>query len=124
MIVRCGQSSLTNAMGQHPQITIRVLDKDLLLTGFAVACFAPDLAWTEIDRPISGTEIGQNRADVSEVNLKHCTLPKRSLHRSRLEPTMTLAEHNLLAFRMLQVNELFLFAPLGNFKADNVLPEN
>jgi len=36
---------------------------------------------------------------------------------------MTLAEHDLLTFRMLQVNEPFLFTPVGNFKAENAPPE-
>jgi hypothetical protein len=123
-VISFGQSSLTNTLGQHQQITIRVLDKDLLLTGLAIARFAPDLAWTEADRPILASEIGQNRAYILEVNLKHRTLPKRRLHRSCLESAITLAEHDLLAFRMLQVNKLFRFTPIGNFKADGVLPES
>ena len=36
---------------------------------------------------------------------------------------MPLAEHDLLAFRMLQIDELFLFTPVGNLKTDDVLPE-
>src|SRR5262249_28667346 len=115
--------ALADALGQHQQITIRVLHKDLLLTAFAVACPAPNLAWTEVDRPVSGGEIVQNRADILKVNLKHRTLPKRRLHWSCLEAAMTLAEHDLLAFRVPQVNEPLLFTPVSNFKADRVLPE-
>ena len=36
---------------------------------------------------------------------------------------MTLAEHDLLTFGMLQVNELFFFTAIGNFETDDVLPE-
>ncbi len=124
MLVSFGQNSLTNALGQHQQITIRILDKHLLLTGLAVACLAPDFAWTKVDRPILASEIGQNRVDIPEVNLKHRTLPKRRMHRPCLESAMTLAKHDLLAFRVFQVNELFLFTPVGNFKADDFLPES
>src|SRR5271166_3916587 len=70
------------------------------------------------------SEIGQNRADFLEVNLKHRTLSKRKLHRSCLESAMTLAKHDLLSFRMLQINEFSLFTPISNFKAENVLPES
>jgi hypothetical protein len=100
--------SLTDALGQHQEITIRVLDKYLLLTGLAVTCFAPNLAGTEVDGPISGAELRQKGADFLEVNLEHRTLPKRRLHRPGLEAAVTLAEHDLLSFRVFQINKLFL----------------
>src|SRR5438874_437483 len=72
---------------------------------------------------ILSSQIGQNGTDVPKINLKHRTLPKRILHRSGLESAMPLAEHDLLPFGVLQVNELFLFTPVGNFKTDDVRPE-
>src|SRR5258708_33345421 len=119
-----GQNSFANAQGEHQQITIGVLDKNFPLTGIAVARFTPDFAWTEVDRPIFGGKIGKNRGDIPEVNLKHRALPKRGNHRPCLKPAVTLAEHNLLTFGMLQINKLFLFTPVSNFKADDVLPKN
>src|SRR5206468_5149750 len=40
------------------------------------------------------------------------------------EPAMPLAQHDLLALGMLQVNELLLVTPEGDVKADDVLPES
>jgi hypothetical protein len=52
VFARFSWKSLVNALGQHQQITVGVLDKDLLLAGFAVAGSAPDFAWAKVDRPI------------------------------------------------------------------------
>jgi len=123
VLVSFAQTSLTDVLRDHQEITVGVLDKDLSLTGFAVACFAPDLARTQVDRPILGNETGQKRLDILEVNLKHRALPKRRLHGACLESAMPLAEHDLLAFGMLQVNELFFSAAVSNFKADDIPPE-
>lgn len=120
---RISALSLTDALGQHQEITIRVLDKHLLLTGLTVARPAPDFARAQIDGPISGMELRQKRADFLEVNLEHRTLPERRLHRPGLEAAVTLAEHDLLSLRVFQINEPFFVAPEGNLKAKNFRPE-
>ena len=68
------------------------MDKDFLLTGLTVASFPPNFPWAEVDRLILGSEIGQKRADIPEVNLKHRPSPKWRLHGACLESAMTLAE--------------------------------
>ena len=102
MLVDMVENPLADAVGEHQQITIGILDKDLPLTGFAVPRLAPDFARPEIDRPISGSQIGQNGADVPQVNLKHRTLAQGILHRACLESAVPLAKHDLLPFGMLQ----------------------
>jgi hypothetical protein len=52
--------SLTDAAGQHHKITVRILHENLLLTGLAVACFAPNFTGTEVIWPISGSEISED----------------------------------------------------------------
>jgi hypothetical protein len=116
--------SLTDALGQHQKITVRILDKHLPLTRLALARFAPDFARAEVDGPISGTELRQKRANFLKVNLKHGTLPERRLHRPGLESAMTLAEHELLPLRVFQINEPFFVAPESNLKAKNFLPKS
>src|SRR5438105_1188887 len=117
------ETPLADAVRQHQQIAVGVLDKDLPLTGFAIAGPAPDLARAEVDRPVSGSEPGQDRGGITEVELKHRALPERRLHRPGLEPTMPLAQHDLLAFGMLQIGEVFRVAPEGDAEADDVRPE-
>src|SRR3979490_756526 len=69
-------------------------------------------------------QIDHYGADVPKVNLEHRALPKRMLHRSCLKSAIPLAEHDLLPFGMLQINELLLGTPVGNFEADDVRPES
>jgi hypothetical protein len=104
--------------------SIRILHENLLLTGLAVACLAPNLTGTEVNWPISGCEIGEGRANFLKVNLEHSALPKRRLHRPCFKSAVTLAEHDLLPFGMLQIDEFFFFTTVSNVKADDVLPEN
>jgi hypothetical protein len=49
VLVGGAENPLANAIGEHQQITVRVLDEDLALTRFAVACSSPDFTWTKID---------------------------------------------------------------------------
>src|SRR5437868_4919816 len=46
-----------------------------------------------------------------------------ALHRPGLEPAMTLAQHDLLAFGVLQIDELLFVAPEGDVEAEDALPE-
>jgi hypothetical protein len=50
-------------------------------------------------------------------------LAERRLHGTCLESAMTLAEHDLLTLRVLQINEFFLFEPVGNLETDYILPK-
>jgi hypothetical protein len=61
VLVGGAENPLANAIGEHQQITVRVLDEDLALTRFAVACSSPDFTWTEIDWPILANEMSAER---------------------------------------------------------------
>ena len=69
-------------------------------------------------------ESGQNGVDIPEVNLKHRALSERMLHRSGLEAAVPLTQHDLLPFRMLQVDEFLLVASEGDFRTDDVRPKS
>jgi hypothetical protein len=122
-LISFGERSLADVLRQHQQISVEVLDKDLPLTGFAVAGCPPDFARAEVERPILRSQLRQNGANVAEVDLKHRALPKGMLHRSRLEAAMPLAEHDLLTLGMLQIDEFFRVARVRDFEADDVRPE-
>src|SRR5208282_3585312 len=107
----------------HEQVAVRVLHENFSLSALTISGPAPHLTWPEIDWPVAHSEGGQYPLDARKVDLEHGSLAKGKVQRSRLETTMPLAQHDLVAFRMLQIGEP-LFRPLeGGLKAEDVPPE-
>jgi hypothetical protein len=114
---------VVDVVRQHHKVAIRVLHEDFYLACLTITCFAPNLSGSEVYRPIHRSELSEKGIDLSEVNLEHRALPEWMLHWPRLEPAMTLTKHDLLALRMLKVDELLFVAPVSNIEPENVYPE-
>lgn len=107
----------------HKKVAVRVLHKDLFLTALAIAGPSPNFSWAEIDGPVTRSQLGQDRLQACEIDLKHSTLPKREDERPRFESSMPLTEHELMALGMLKVNELFVRPLEGRIETEDALPE-
>src|SRR6266567_3086654 len=110
-------------MSHHDQISVRVLHENLSLTALPVACPAPYLSGSEINRPVSGCQRLQHWCNILKIDLQHGPLAKRAVQRSGFKATMPLAKHDLMSLRMLQVGKSFFRSFKSRLKSQNAPPE-
>src|SRR6266571_533132 len=110
-------------MSHHDQISVRVLHENLSLTALPVACPAPYLSGSEINRPVSGCQRLQHWCNILKIDLQHGPLAKRVVQRPGFKATMPLAKHDLMSLRMLQIDKSFFRSFKSCLKPQNVTPE-
>src|SRR5260370_5252942 len=118
-----GDRVLAQILRHHDQVAIGILQEELALAGLLVSGPAPDLSELMVDRPAAGGYRSQDRLYALEIELKHRPSAEWALQRTRFPPAVPLAEHDLMAFGMLEIGELLLGSPVGDLEPEHAPPE-